>query len=202
MRDKKNMEQRTTYYATNLLSKETLRGTKYKDIKQVIIINILNYEMLGFDEYLSETVTVLDKHIEYEVLKGIKWHFIELPKFRKAHPNMDEKINQWIAFIDDYDKGAIEMAKEKNKTLEEAEIELYELTGDEATRRIAELHDKWEMDYNSDIADAREDGLAEGEKNEKIKIAKELLKLNVAIDKIAKATGLNESEIEKLRAEK
>lgn len=90
------------------------------------------------------------------------------------------------------------MAKEKNKTLEEAGIELYELTGDEATRRIAELHDKWEMDYNSDISDAREDG----ERKEKIKIAKELLKLNVAIDKIVKATGLNESEIEKLRAKK
>lgn len=47
------------------------------------MINILDYEMLGFDEYISKTVIVLDKHREYEVLKGIKWYFIELPKFRK-----------------------------------------------------------------------------------------------------------------------
>ena len=40
------------------------------------MINILDYEMLGFDEYISKTVIVLDKHREYEVLKGIKWYFI------------------------------------------------------------------------------------------------------------------------------
>ena len=29
---------------------------------------------------------------------------MELPKFRRAYPDMNEKINQWLAFIDDYDK--------------------------------------------------------------------------------------------------
>lgn len=37
---------------------------------------------------------------------------------------MNEKLNQWLAFIDDYDKGVIEMVEKKNKTLEKARIEM------------------------------------------------------------------------------
>lgn len=63
--------------------KRQKRGTQYNQIKQVIMINILNYNLLGFDEYISETVTVLDKHRDFELIKRVKWYFIELPKFRK-----------------------------------------------------------------------------------------------------------------------
>lgn len=115
------------------------------------MINILNYNLLGFDEYISETVTVLDKHRDFELIKGVKWYFIELPKFRKSNPDMNDKINQWLAFIDDYDKELVQMAEKKNKTLKEAGIEIYTLTGDEEVQRLAELRDKWEMDRISGI---------------------------------------------------
>ena len=69
------------------------------------MINILNYNILNFSEYISETAIVLDKHREHEVLKGIKWYFIELPKFRRSNPDMNEKLNQWLAIIDDSDRG-------------------------------------------------------------------------------------------------
>ena len=49
MEDEKNIEERTTYYAAKILSKETKKGTKYKNIKQVIMINILGYNLLEFD---------------------------------------------------------------------------------------------------------------------------------------------------------
>ena len=141
MQDEKNIEERTTYYAAKILSKETKRGTEYNQIKQVIMINILNYNLLGFDEYISETVTVLDKHRDFELIKGVKWYFIELPKFRKSNPDMNDKINQWLAFIDDYDKELVQMAEKKNKTLKEAGIEIYTLTGDEEVQRLAELRE-------------------------------------------------------------
>ena len=76
------------------------------------MINILGYNFLKVKDYISETAIVLEKHRDYEVLTGLKWYFIELPKFRKQNPDMNEKINQWLAFIDDYNK---EMIKVKNK---------------------------------------------------------------------------------------
>ena len=166
------------------------------------MINILDYEMLGFDEYISKTVIVLDKHREYEVLKGIKWYFIELPKFRKINPNMNEKINQWLAFIDDYDRGKVEVAEKKNKTIEKARIEMNYLTGDAEVQRLAELREKWDMDYTSGINHARKEGKAEGIKEGELKkqkqIATEMLKKKMSIELISEITKLTKEEIEEL----
>ena len=146
VKNEKNIEKRTLYYGAKALSKEVKRGTQYNEIKQVIMINILDYEMFKHEEYVSETVIVSEKHRETEIINGMKWYFIELPKFRKAQKNMDDKLNQWLVFIDDYDKGVIEMAEKKNKILERARVELNYLTGDAEIRRLAELREKWEMD--------------------------------------------------------
>lgn len=198
-----NIKERTAYYSSKVISKETKKGTPYEDIKQVIMINILNYEMLGFEEYVSETSIVLDKHREYEVLKGIKWYFIELPKFRKIHPDMNEKINQWLAFIDDNDRGLIEVAEKKNKTLKKARIEMDYLTGDEEVQRLAELREKWEMDYNSGIKHAKETGIKEGKKigesKNRKEIVKSMLKKNMPKELIMDITNITEEELNEIK---
>ena len=201
IQNKRNLKERTTIYSSKVLAREVSRGTKYEDIKQVIMVNILDYEMLGFEEYISETAIVLDKHREYEVLKGIKWYFVELPKFRKAHPDMSEKINQWLAFIDDYDKEAIKLAEKKNKTLEKARYEMNYLTGDAAVRRLAELREDWEMDRNSDIHYAKEQGKKEGKREAIKEITKRLIDENTDIKYIIKITQLTKEEIEKIKKE-
>lgn len=189
-------------YVAKTISRETKKGTKYDKTKQVIMINILDYEFLEFNEYISETVTVLDKHRDYEIIKDIKWYFIELPKFRKAKLAMNEKLNQWLAFIDDKDRGLIEMAEKKNKTLEKARQEMNYLTGDEEVQRLAELREKWEMDYNSGISDAirqgKEEGLRQGEKNKAIETAKKMIHKNMPIELIIDITGLTKKEINNL----
>ena len=198
MKNLHNIENRTTLYGAKVLAREEARGINYNDIKNVIMINILNYELTRFEEYVSETVVVLDKHREYEIIKGMKWYFIELPKFRKAHPNMDEKLNQWLAFIDDNDRGKIKMAEKKNKTLEKARKEMTYLTGDEEIRRLAELREKWEMDWNSSMEYAKKEGINEGRKKERLENAKKMKEEKVPIETIEKITGLSKKEIENL----
>lgn len=202
MKNLHNIENRTTLYGAKVLAREEARGKNYNDIKNVIMINILNYELTEFEEYVSETVVVLDKHREYEIIKGMKWYFIELPKFRKAHPNMDEKLNQWLAFIDDNDRGKIKMAEKKNKTLEKARKKMTYLTGDEEIRRLAELREKWEMDWNSSMDYSKREGIkegvTEGRKKERIENAKKMKEKNIPIETIVEITGLTKEEIEKL----
>ena len=48
LRNEYNIEQRTTYYSSKVISRETERGADYEDIKKVIMINILNYNILNF----------------------------------------------------------------------------------------------------------------------------------------------------------
>ncbi len=134
---------------------------------------------------------------------------------------MGEKINQWLAFIDDKDRGRIEMAEARNKVLRKARQEMEYLTGDEETKRLEYLKEKWEMDYNSDINWARKEGMAEGEekgekrgkkagikegvqkgiKQTQIEIAKKMLAKNKEISEIIEMTELTKQEIENLQKE-
>ena len=89
-----NFRVRTVFYASKMISREVVRGTDYNDVEKTILINILGYEMFPqYDDYINKTAIVLRDHRECEVLDEVEWWFIELPKFRKAHPDMNLKIN-------------------------------------------------------------------------------------------------------------
>ena len=123
------------------------------------------------------------------------------------HKNIDNKIDQWLLFIDDEEKELVKMAEEKNQTLQKAREKMNYLTGDAAVRRLAELREIWELDYNSDINYAREKGeksglkrgRKEGEQKKSIEIAKKLLKLQMPIEQISEITSLTEEEINNIK---
>ena len=87
----------------------------------------------------------------------MKEYYIQLPKFRESDPDMDNKLNQWLAVIDDTDRGKIEMAKAKNKIIKEAEVEIKYFTASEEAQYLADMRDLWESDVNSRLGNAREE---------------------------------------------
>ena len=87
------------------------------------------------------------------------------------------------------------MAEEKNKVIKEAKKEVEYLTGDEEVKRLAELREKWEMDRNSEIGQAKK----EGKKEEKLEIAKNMLKDGMNLETVMKYTGLSKEEVLNLK---
>ena len=93
-----------------------------------------------------------------------------------------------------------------NKYIKKAEKELEYLSGDEETRRLAELREKAIRDELAAIAQARDEGKSEGfslgksegESQNTIKIAKKMLEKQIDIALIMEITGLTKEEIEKL----
>ena len=49
------------------------------------------------------------------MVQSLRYHFIELPKFRRAHPDLNNKLEQWLAFIDGINEEMVQMAIKKNK---------------------------------------------------------------------------------------
>ncbi len=202
----KSIVKRSGFYSAKKRSSDAKKGDKYSNLRDIIMVNILNFNINPYKEYLSKGITVLEQHRKYELETGISYYYIELPKFRKIKPDMEKKLEQWLVFIDNKERGLIEMAKEKNEVIKEAEKELEYLTGVEEVKRMAFLHEKWEMDYNSGIENAREDGIKRGRKEgekigikkEKREIAKKMLKQKIDIQIIIDVTGLTREEIEKL----
>ena len=93
-----------------------------------------------------------------------------------------------------YLKHEFKQAEKKNKTLEKARKEMTYLTGDEEIRRLAELREKWEMDWNSSMDYSKK----EGAKEKNLENAKKMKEEKIPIETIEKITGLTKEEIENL----
>ena len=70
---------------------------------------------------------------------------------------MDNKLNQWLAVIDDMDRGKIEMAKAKNNIIKEAEVEIKYFTASEEAQYLEDMRDLWESDRATELSYAREE---------------------------------------------
>ena len=199
LKNNHNIEERTTFYASKEIVEQLEPNGKYENLKKVIVIAILNYSFIELPEYVTETVRVVRTNKEYELNNIVKYYFIELEKFRKNNPNMEEEINQWLAFIDMERGDLLEMAKKKNKEIKEA-TEAYEvLTGDDEIKRIAEIRLMSQLEEQSALATARDNGTKKGLELGKKEIAKRMLQKGKNIDEIVEMTGLSKEEIERLK---
>lgn len=125
--------------------------------------------------------------------KEVEMHFIEIPKFKNKNPNTNARIEQWLWLLAGEEE-KIKMAEKKNKEVKKAVEELDEMSMDKAERERYEAILKAEFNYNTSMYNMKE----EGKKEEKIEIAKELLKLGMTIEDIQKVTKLTIEEIKKL----
>ena len=167
VKDNKNIEKRTTFYASKKIVEQLEPKQDYDELKRVIVIAILNYNLTDLPEYLTETVRVIKGHEDYALNNEVKYYYIELEKFRKQEPDMSVELNQWLAFIDMERRDLLEMAKKENKEIKEA-VEKYEvLTGKEEIKRLAELRLMSKLEENSALATARAKGTEEGLKQGK-----------------------------------
>ena len=210
----KNIEKRTTFYACKKLIEQLGPGEDYRQLKPTIIIAILDYSFIKLPEYITETVRVAKEHGEYEINNDVKYYYIELEKFRKQNPDMTQKENQWLSFLDMERGDLLEMACKENDKVKRA-VENYEvLTGDEEVKRLAEIRLMSKLEEKSALDCAREDGMKEGkeigreegreqERKETIEklrqIAKKLKKQKMPTKQISEITGLSKEEIEDLK---
>ena len=85
MNNHKNMEKRTTFYASKKIIEQLGPKAKYTDLKKIIVISILNYSFINLPEYVTKTVRVADKNREYEINNDVTYYYIELEKFRNQN---------------------------------------------------------------------------------------------------------------------
>ena len=82
---------------------------------------------------------------------------------------------------------------------------LMSISQDERERAIFRSRRKFQTDYQSDMATARDNGIqigrAEGLAAGRAEVARNLLKINLPLEQIAAATGLTIHDIEHLRTE-
>ena len=200
--DYEDTEKRAVFYAGNLIKNSIKPKEKYDTIKDIAVIWILDYEMQNENkEYFTRTKTVEDKYCKYEIIKGVKYYFIELPKFRRiVTKKLETKLEEWLALIDYKRKDLIKMSINQNEKVKKAKEECEYLQGDEAAQRLEELRNRAIRDEKAAFSCGVRKGEARGEKNGRkamsIETAKGMLKDKLDKKLIIKYTGLTEKEIE------
>ena len=142
------------------------------------------------------------KKEEEEATNTFEMHFIELPKFKQKNPDCNTKLEQWLWLIDGSKEEKIKMSAKENEEIDKTVKELNKLS--QNPDEVAKYEEReWSiMRYDVEMKTNRELGEKAGEKrgreNEKRNVVKNLHKLNIPIEKIAKAVELSEKEVEEI----
>ena len=175
------------------------RGEEYSKNIKVIQINFDIFEECLGKENIS-TFHMKNNENIIETKTSEKIH-IDMMKSYNKYLNEEEltKLDKElvILMLDDYKE--IKKLAEGDEELMEVSKKLYELTDnidniglyDPEKRRKEE--EALKIEYHSNKA--REEGIEQGATNEKNSIAKKLLKMNLPINEIIKATGLSKKQI-------
>lgn len=194
----KDIEERLLFYYSKVYSQQMLIGEKYKNLKKTISIAILDYnleKLRDLEKAHTKWYIIEDNERKIKLTDKLEIHIIELPKVRKMRKQIkNDTLLQWMMFLDNPNDREVLKIMKTNKEIEEAMKKLEEIQSDEELMRIIDLRKKAIWDENQGKYIAREEGKKEG----KIEIAKKLKEDKMSIEYIAKITGLNVEEIEKL----
>lgn len=213
VQDYHDIDKRSTYYMSKLLSDNLKRSEDYKFNKNTIVINLLDFEFykrnsyhnvahMKFEKAKEEALVDMGYQKEEEIAtKDLEMHFIEIPKFIKKNPEAKTKIEQWLWLLAGREE-KLAMAKKENKELEKAMDIIDEMSMDEKEWELYESRRLAIMDYNTGMINAREEGEAKGRKEKQIEIAQKMLNKNMPIEQIIELTDLTQEEIEELKNNK
>ena len=170
LKNQNNIDKRSAYYISSLLSEDLKKGEDYKKLKKSIVINFLNFKFYNRNSYRSiahmkfektkknEFVEMGYKKEDEVATKDLEMHFIEIPKFIEKNPGTNTKLEQWLWLI--AGKGdKLKMAKKENKEIKKAMEIIDKMSMDEKEWELYESRRRAIMDYNTGILEAEERGL-------------------------------------------
>ena len=200
LKNEYNMIKISLYYWSKLYSEQLNEGEDYSLLKRTICINILNFKYLKTRMFHS-VYRMKEIHTNEELSDIEEIHFIEIPKLEDG---LDEKdmLVAWIEFLKNPESEKVRSLEMSVDEIREAKDELIKMSNDDTQRELYEMRAKTLRDKISALNEAERKGIKkgreEGEKNKAIEIAKSLIDLGLDKESIAKSTGLDLCEVEKL----
>ena len=215
------IERRLIVYNSKLISSNIKISNNYSNAKNSVVICILNDNIIKRNSYLSlamlqfektEDIRYVDMGYETEDLylsDMVKYYIIELPKFKQKKPKVADLLEKWLYVIGG-DQEMIEKCKKENAEIKEAIEQLEVMSADEKERELYEIRERSRLTYNTEINEAKKQGLEEGKKigieqgleqgkdKEKKAIAKKMKDQGMDVTLIQTLTGLTKKEIDLL----
>ena len=116
-------EKRILYYWSKLYSNQLNKGENYIDLNKTICIILLDYELFNLKEIEKYHTTwkIIETEIASKVLiDDLEIHILEIPKFLNKTKNMENKLVQWLMFLENPEDEGVHFRIRKNKNNKKA----------------------------------------------------------------------------------
>jgi predicted transposase/invertase (TIGR01784 family) len=197
LRNENNIDRRSMFYWSRMYSKGIKKGQDYKELPDVIAINIVDFDFPpGGDTHTCFHIRE-DSNPSLMLSNVLEMHFINMVKWRKQKSKdiVKNPLHRWLVWLDV--NSPPELVKEvvnMDSAIMAADEKKYYLT-QEWQEWDLELHRELAMmDYTSGMNYARE----EGERKSKEEIARKALAEGLSVEFVHKITGLDIATIQEL----
>lgn len=207
-------KQRVLFNASKAFVRQLDKKRKYELLQPVYSLNLVNETFMKDypDEFIHNYSVVHELHSD-EIIEGLHFTFVELPKFQ-AHSLKEKKMAVlWLRFLTEIDEQTKQVPQElldnpetrkALKAVEESamtqnELLAYEDFWDKLGAERLLFVDSNRINREEGRTEGRAEGRAEGIIEGCAKVAKNLLNLGMALDEVAKVTGLDIETIEKMK---
>jgi predicted transposase/invertase (TIGR01784 family) len=208
------VEERITAYTAKMLSSQLNVGERYAEMKKVITIFILAYNLTKGSDHFHNKYMFCDAKTNSLFTNIVEIHTLELQKLpaETDESGADEKTARqilWLRLIRAEKEEEIEMLAAKSPEIKETYAVLKKLSESEEARLLCESREKAIWDEQARLYSATKDGFEkgveegrkEGKRQNTLDIASKLLDMKLDVDSIALATGLTVEEIEKTQGQ-
>ncbi|GHV35352.1 hypothetical protein FACS1894187_07880 [Synergistales bacterium] len=194
------VRERIAGYAGKMLGTQLFVGEKYVEMKKVVSVIILDYNLIKDSDCFHNTYMLYDAKTQSLFTDIMEIHTLELKKLSQAinginttgeHDEKLEKLILWLSLINAENEEEINMLATKDPYIKEACRVLGALSDSEEVRLLYESREKAIRDEQARLYVARRDGMEESATN----IAKTMRSKGYPIGAIHECTGLSESVI-------
>lgn len=194
-------QQRVMLNASKAVVKQLDANENYRLIKPVYCLNLVND--IGFksapEEFYHDYAIVNVAHTD-RIIKGLRFVFIELPKFRPHSIKEKKMAVLWLRFLTEINRSTDEVPSEllENEETRKA-VSLVEKSA--MSEAQLDAYERFWMNVNDEeafIETKYYEGREEGRAEERIANAQSLKENGVPIDVIAKSLSLTDEELSQI----
>ncbi|MBO7142765.1 MAG: Rpn family recombination-promoting nuclease/putative transposase [Bacteroidales bacterium] len=200
---------RTLFNVASVYTKQLEKGMSFGDLKDVYALCLVNdkkaFEQYGGSEYIQEYYLTNKNHPKDDRRTDLSMVFVVLPNFKPQNRAVKKMHDLWLKFLTEIDENTIDADPEliENEETKEA-LDLLRTSAFTEGERMA--YEKYWLDVSTEKSalererkEGRAEGIAEGEAQTKLSIARYLKSLGtMTMEQIATATQLPISQIQSL----
>ena len=90
---------RSLYYWAKCYVSNLRNNEKYNDLKQVIVINILDFNLLKDIDKEHSCYVIEELETNHILTNHLEMHFLELPKYLSSNSRLTDELDAWFYFL-------------------------------------------------------------------------------------------------------